>query len=302
MRVKIVDSFCTFAAQRIHAAMFARSEVYAKPGELMQGALPGNHRFLLSNKSSRLFKTTTRIGITDEKDTQQLNVKSQKALEVFWSSLRNKESVPGIHQLYVQQTSNIPVGKGMSSSSADVLGVLSALNSFYKTGYSIPHLYDLAAAIEPTDPCLHEESLLFNQDKGALIEALPLLPYCLVYFDSDKFAQVDTLALSGSIAYTAHERQEYAELCRIVVRATIRKDYASFYACLHRSAELNQRILPKTNFLLLQDFAAQYKVGLFVAHSGTYMGLVAEPSRLKEIEAIAVEMIDRNWDTTIYIE
>jgi len=282
--------------------MFVRSEVYAKPGELMQGALPGNHRFLLSNKSSRLFKTTTDIGIAGETDKPQLNDKSQKALEVFWSSLHHTKSVPGIHQLHVQQTSNIPVGKGMASSSADVLGVLSALNSFYKTGYSIQHLYGLAAAIEPTDPCLHEESLLFNQDKGALIEAMPLLPYRLIYFDSDKYAHVDTLALSASMTYTAHERQEYAGLCEAVGHATATKDYASFYACLHRSAELNQRILPKANFLILQDFAAQHKVGLFVAHSGTFMGLVIEPSRLKEIEAGAAELINRNWDTTIYIE
>src|SRR5688500_16374803 len=103
--------------------MIVRAEVYAKPGELIQGELTCNTRFLLSNISSRIFKNTTTIGI-ESFNTQPLNLKSQQAVDVSWTSLSNKEKVIHIRELTVQQEGKIPVGKGMSSSSADVLGIL----------------------------------------------------------------------------------------------------------------------------------------------------------------------------------
>lgn len=282
--------------------MFAQSEVYAKPGELIQGGLPGNKRFLLSNKSSQFFKNTTDVGIGNIKNQRLLKYKSQKTIELFWSSFSNKKQAVDISKLYFNQESNIPIGKGLSSSSADVLGLLTALNTFYNANYSIQQLYDLAATIEPTDPCLHSCNLLFNQDNGEITHALPLLPYQLIYFDSDKNTEVDTIALSKLISYSESERQKYEDLCNMIVLATANKDYESFNFCLNKSAEINQCILPKKNFAALQDFAAENKVGLFVAHSGTYMGLVVDPSRFKSIEAKATQLIKKNWNTKIYTE
>lgn len=282
--------------------MFVQSEVYAKPGELIQGTLPGNKRFLMSNKSSRLFKNTTKVGVGSLTKQRILNSKSKKAVELFWSSFSNKKQAVDISKLYFKQEGNIPIGKGLSSSSADVLGVLTALNIFYNADYSIQQLYDLAAAVEPTDPCLHTCSLLFNQDKGEITHTLPSLPYQLIYFDSDKNTQVDTIALSQLISYSESEQQEYENLCKMILFATANKDYEAFNFCLNKSAEINQSFLPKKNFAALQNFATENKVGLFVAHSGTYMGLVVEPSRFKSIEAKAAELIKKNWNTMIYIE
>ena len=56
--------------------MFFQSEVYAKPGELMQGLLPGNKPFLLSNKSSTIFKTITNINYPKVNGVFELNFKS----------------------------------------------------------------------------------------------------------------------------------------------------------------------------------------------------------------------------------
>jgi len=282
--------------------MFVQSEVYAKPGELMQGALPGNKRFLLSNKSSRLFKNMTEVGIGGLTKQSTLNYKSQKTVELFWSSFSNKKQMIDISKLYFKQEGNIPIGKGLSSSSADVLGLLSALNIFYKANYSIQQLYDLAATIEPTDPCLHSCNLLFNPDKGEITHTLPSLPYQLIYFDSDKNTQVDTVTLSKSIIYSENQQKEYEKLCNMIIPATTNKDYESFNLCLNKSAEINQSFLPKNNFSILQDFATENKIGLFVAHSGTYMGFVVDPSRFKNIETKAVELIKKNWNTKLYTE
>jgi L-threonine kinase len=277
--------------------------VFAKPGELIQGALPGNKRFLVSNKSSRFFKNRTEVGIKNNAITQQpLNYKSQQAVELFWSSFSNKKKVTDISKLYFKQEGNIPIGKGLSSSSADVLGLLIALTVFYKTGYTNERLYDMAATVEPTDPCLHLGNLLFKQDKGEITHTLHPLPYQLIYFDSDKDTQVDTIALSKRINYSESQQQEFETICNSILQATAHTDYDSFNFCLNKSAEINEAFLPKKKFNVLQDFAIKNKVGLFVAHSGTYMGFVIEPSRLSDVKEKAESLIKKNWNTAIYIE
>jgi uncharacterized protein involved in propanediol utilization len=286
----------------INYSLLIMIEVHAKPGELIQGALPGNKRFLVSNKSSQFFKSRTAVEINDSIKPQRLNYKSQQAIESFWSAFSNKKKVTDISKLYFKQEGNIPIGKGLSSSSADVLGVLAALTAFYKTGYTSEQLYDMAAAVEPTDPCLHTSNLLFKQDTGEITYALAPLPYQLIYFDSDKNTQVDTIALSKRINYSESQQQEFETICSSILEATIRADYESFNLCLNKSAEINEIFLPKKGFNVLQDFAIENKVGLFVAHSGTYMGFVIEPSRLNDVKEKAEALIKKNWNTTIYIE
>jgi len=279
-----------------------QSEIFAKPGELIQGFLPNNKRFLISNKSSCLFKNITRVELKKSKSKNFLNSKSQLALELFWSNLSNKERILDLNQLTIIQNSNVPIGKGLSSSSMDVLGVLDVLNQCFKTGYNKEKIYSLAAHIEPTDPCLHDSNLLFHQDLGEIKNTLEVLPFHLIYFDSDINLQIDTQILSNEIQYTESQALEYEKLIDSTFKATKNKDYQSFFECINQSSILNESFLPKMKFEILYDFAIENKVGLFVAHSGTYMGIVVEPIRFNSIKTKASELISKNWTTSINID
>lgn len=282
--------------------MFYQSEIFAKPGELIQGILPSNKRFLISNKSSRVFKNITRIELNKSKGKNLLNSKSQLALELFWSTLSNKERILDLSQLTITQNGNIPIGKGLSSSSADVLGILDALNQCFKTDYSKEKIYSLASIIEPTDPCLHTTNLLFHQDIGEIKNSLELIPFHLIYFDSDINLQIDTQVLSNEIQYSKNQTLLYEKLINDTIMATEKKDYQTFFDCINHSSLLNQSFLPKKKIEVLYDFAIKNKVGLFVAHSGTYMGLVVEPIRFEIIKEKAFEIITKYWTTTINID
>ncbi len=282
--------------------MIAQSEVFAKPGELMQGELPCGNRFLLSNKSVRHFKNYTEISLGDGKHPSCLNLKSRQATQLFWQSLSAEKKEIQMDRLCIKQHGNIPEGKGLSSSSADVLGILNTLNVFYKANFTIQQLYELAAAIEPTDPCLDNCNLLFRQQKGTIIHVFPAFSYRLIYFDSDTNASVNTVDLSRTIKYSASEQNEYEKLCKKITAAVKNKDYESFNGCLNKSAEMNESFLPKKNFSVLQHFAMENKLGLFVAHSGTYMGLVIQHAHFENVETKAIELIENNWGTKIYTE
>lgn len=282
--------------------MIVQSEVYAKPGELVQGLLPDNKPFLLSNKSSTIFKTITNINYPKVNGEVELNFKSKAAIELFWETLSVEQKTIDIAHLNITQQSNIPIGKGLSSSSADVLGVLNSLNVFYNANYSIEQLYKLATVIEPTDPCLHFENVLFSPKNGEVIQVLSDLPFKLMYFDSDIELLIDTIECSQKITYTNQQQLNYQKLYESIITAFENTDYTTFYNCLNKSADMNNIFLPKKNLHILQDFAFNNKVGLFVAHSGTYMGLVIEPDLYKHIEPIATEFINKHWNTPIYAE
>jgi uncharacterized protein involved in propanediol utilization len=282
--------------------MFLKSEVYAKPGELMQGSLPGDQAFLLSNKSSSIFKTTTTIEATKLLGDSQLKVKSKAALELFWETLSSRQKRIDISTISIRQQSNIPIGKGLSSSSADVLGLLNLLNLYYETHYSDEKVYKIAAKIEPTDPCLHLGSVFFNQQKGEVLKVLPELPFRLIYFDSDIEFTIDTLEFSKTIAYPKNLLMDFQKLNESITLAFNNKDYHSFYTCVNASSEINNVFLPKRKFHILQKFAHIQKVGLFVAHSGTFMGLVMAPEMYNQVEPKAKELIKKHWNTAIYTE
>lgn len=277
------------------------TKVYAKPGELIQGVLTDNTRFLLSNKSSQILYTTTLLTNTQTNHHVYLKPKACKAVDIFHSTLPQNRCNPDI-KLFIQQSSNIPEGKGLSSSSTDVLGILSVLNRFYETAYTPELLYTLAVQVDPTDPCLHEENVLFNSSKGMVVRLEKHLPYQMLYFDADFDSTIDTISFGREQYYSPSDHQVFDSLVHKVTAAFACQDYNAFYECLRISAQINNSILPKPGFQLLDEFAQIHQCGIFVAHSGTYMGLVMEPEKFEQIYEKAIPWIKKQWNTPIYSE
>lgn len=282
--------------------MVIRTEVFAKPGELIQGLLPDNKYFMLSNKSSKIFKSITTIYFDKNRVKNNLNAKSSQAIELFKGSFKFRDLSIPIEELSVVQTNNIPLGKGLSSSSADILGVLHGLNIFYKTSYSIQEIYTLATSIEPTDPCLHEDSLLFNQRSGEIFNSFGKQSFNIIYFDSDIDQTIDTIEAGRLLNYSEGQKKAFESLFRTIENALKSNDNNSFFNCLIQSAEMNNAFFPKKNFETLREFALANKCGVFIAHTGSFMGLVIEKEKYRDVEQEAIEMIKENWGSTIYCE
>ncbi|QYS88757.1 hypothetical protein [Flavobacterium davisii] len=70
--------------------MTIKITTYAKVGELLQGNFDKNQPFLVSNKSSKLFKTTTIVSTEPIEEETKLGAKSAKALELFHSLIKKK--------------------------------------------------------------------------------------------------------------------------------------------------------------------------------------------------------------------
>jgi L-threonine kinase len=275
---------------------------YAKVGELLQGAFGINEPFLVSNTSSKILKTITIASTNPINQDVRLGDKATKAMELFYSLNDEKIEKQSTPKIYFNQQRNFKTGKGLSSSSTDIFGILLALNEMHNAQHPNHLLYKLAAQIEPTDPCLDLNSVLFNQKTGEIIDTLSLIPYSMLYFDSDSKIKIDTIELSQKRHYSENQILEFRTLYSNLKESTQNKDYATFFECITKSAIINESILPKKNFPLLLDFATKNNCGLFVANSGTYMGLVIEPDRLPLIELKAKDFVAKHWETPLYIE
>lgn len=282
--------------------MTVQITTYAKIGELLQGVFGINEPFLVSNRSSKLLKTLTVASTNPINQNIKPGNKAMKAMELFHSLDDEKIKKQSDLKIYFSQERNFKTGKGLSSSSTDILGILSALNEIYNTQYPNSFLYQLAAQIEPTDPCLDLDSVLFNQKSGEIIDSFSQIPYSMLYFDSDPKIKIDTVELSQSRYYSENQILKFKTLYSNLKKSTENKDYAGFFKCITKSAIINESILPKKNFPLLLDFATKNNCGLFVAHSGTYMGLLIEPDRLPLIDLKAKDFVAKHWETPLYIE
>jgi L-threonine kinase len=275
---------------------------YAKVGELLQGDFGKSQPFLVSTISSKLLKTTTLLSTKPIDQAIKLGDKAMEALQLFDSLITKNSPKRSISPLYFSQHRNFKTGKGLSSSSTDILGVLLALNEFYTTQYSNSLLYKIASQIEPTDPCLDLDPLLFNQKSGEIRARLSPIPYSMLYFDSDPNIKIDTIKLSQNRTYSENQLLDFKQDYLSFKKSTENKDYVGFFKCITNSAIRNETILPKKNFSLLLDFASENNCGLFVAHSGTYMGLLIEPDRLPLIELKAKYFVEKHWKTPLFIE
>lgn len=174
----------------------------------------------------------------------------------------------------IRLESELPQGKGMSSSSADIaataVGVAQAL------GYelSAADILREAVAIEPTDGIFCEGIVRMNSMTGTLLAQYPVLPSVrLSVFDTG--GQIDTLAFHARPEPNFPDPQRIAEALAVFERGCRAQDAALIAQAATISALANQSVLYKAHLEELLDFVQPLgALGVNVAHSGTVIGVI----------------------------
>ena len=250
-------------------------KIHARIGELIQGILPDGGDFLVSGLPSRTLYTEATL---DPKSAgSNLPAKAIKALSLL----------PQAANLPIRLTTNIPPGKGLSSSSTDVLSVFQLASDYLHLGLTITDLYRLAAQVEPTDPCLSDGIVVFRQRSGVVLAEIPLPPLSLIYFDTAPDRQIDTLTLGRH--YPPGAPAFFNELLHRFMQAAAEKDIPRLLGCITQSAAYNQSILRLPGFDDYYRLAMAEGAGLTVAHSGTIAGWLTKPAAAESLR----EKIDR---------
>ena len=217
-------------------------------GELVQGML--NDEPFLITFPINLFTTVT---VSDEFiGSTGLDWKAQAMLVKTLEYLNYKDFDFGI-----TLESELLIGKGMASSSADIAAVGKATALALGTDLTAEEIATLATSIEPTDGVFYDGIVAMNPLTGHVLSVLKPLPeYKILIFDFG--GKVDTLDF---------KRQSNLNLKELPVHINLNMATTSALA--------NQSILHKPE---LEDIIHYIKslgaLGVSIAHTGTVMGII----------------------------
>lgn len=250
---------------------------YGSFGELLQGELPGiNNSFLVTcpiDLSSRttFYPSNSSAGISV---FPQEKVKVKKAVELYLN--REKTSLSGIMII----NSDISCGKGMASSSADIVSSLRAIADALGKRITPQEIELVLRQIEPSDGVMYEQSVIYNHLNVSLIKKLGSLPKMFI-LAVDQGGEIDTVSFNDrSKKYSVKEKNEYSLLLSDLEQSIIEQDINKLGSISTTSALLNQARNPKIHFDWVQSLADDISSpGIICAHSGTMLGIILSPRK-----------------------
>lgn len=248
-------------------------------GEYIQGWYDGNP-CLVSSPIDRCSRIIIEEG-PGNLDT--LKPKTQKLVEAVFRrfSITQREA----EHLHVTMTSEIPLEKGMASSTADIAGMAAGLSAYFNLGLTPGDIGSLCTGIEPSDNLMFERLNLFNHISGSVLkefEGTVAADILIIDFHGG----IDTMTFNETQDdYSPEDLAIFAEIVAQFekgVRSNSLKDIGT--ACT-RSAILNQKRLWK-NYLdcligLSRDFGG---LGTVIGHSGTVIGIMYDNGDFQEEE------------------
>lgn len=194
----------------------------------------------------------------------------------------------------IQIESDLPVGKGMASSSADISAACQAV-ALAATGerLSCDEIADIALAIEPTDGIFYPGIIMFDHVQGKIRRHLGNPPPMkIAVFDAG--GEVDTLSFNKRedlAGLNQANEQPIATAVHLVAQGFITGDARLIGQGATLSAVTNQTILYKPCLeqvlQISRDFGA---VGVCVAHSGTVLGVMFSERDMAGHEACIKEL------------
>lgn len=243
-------------------------------GELFQ-CVVGNQEYLMSYHITK--KSTVRIGSSAAYSLSKDYWKIKKALNLI---LGNSDIV-GIHL-----SSDIPLAKGFSSSSADIIATLQAASLSFGKFLSPLELTKLSASIEPTDSIAFDKWTVINPLTGQVIYQTNWTPDLYVYILEPK-TQLVTTDLERMSYCKNYPSTKSSHLFDDFVAACKEKNIVKIGQIASRSAVYNNRRLPKP-FLkeLLTLVQSLQLLGINVAHSGTAVGILMTPAQLGQLRIL----------------
>jgi uncharacterized protein involved in propanediol utilization len=247
-------------------------------GELLQGQFPdaeSQTRSALVTLPCPLFRATAAFDaepgapLTADRDTP-------KAAAAARLTLRRLGLDDWGGRLEVR--SDIPRGRGMGSSTADVVAAARAVAGAAGRNLSAADLAAIAVAAESaSDSLMYDRPTLFAQRDGVALEVFgrSLPPFTVVGADlAGDGPGVDTLAMPLP-RYTGWDLAEFQALRGAVRRALILGDPVLLAQVATASTRINQRHRPLRGLDgLLAGYGAWGVLGVQVAHSGTVVGLL----------------------------
>ncbi|HEY1350047.1 MAG TPA: hypothetical protein VGF67_10515 [Ktedonobacteraceae bacterium] len=267
--------------------------VPAGAGELVQGQFDTGEDFLVTNPVGCF--STTRVSVSAGCGLVSVAplacTKVRRAVEQTLSFYGVTD-----RDVHVRVRSNIPAGKGMASSTADVVGAIEATAQALERSITADEVSTIAIAIEPSDGLMYRGVVVYNHRRGYLLERLGCIPdmHQLII---DTGGEVDTIVFNTIPKnYTREELAMQEQALALLREGICTCDPGKIGQGATLSARVNQRLLPKAGFEEIIAMATAFGAcGVVCAHSGTILSLLFPPEQIDGLRAALAAFRCKNF-------
>jgi uncharacterized protein involved in propanediol utilization len=246
-------------------------------GEILQGAIRDGlrtRRLLLSLPAPSLWSHATVVETPGRPFTVKPTwaYKSRLAAERLF--VRLDRALP---DLSVELSTNIPVGKGCGSSTADILATVRALLRYtaaYMDEESVARL--IVDVEEASDSTVLSRPALFRHREGVVEEYLPgaFPDLRVVVIDAEPQRRINTVTLERA-AYTPRQLAQFEALVGELRLSFLESDARRLGRVATASARISQGFLLKPHLETLIALVGQVGgYGVAVSHSGTVVSVL----------------------------
>src|SRR3989338_6473095 len=193
---------------------------HGKFGELLQGALHGENQHFQIILPIKLFSTAT-FQLSEKKIGSVVPGHKIKAKNLCQKILDYFQITSGFE---LTLKSDIPEGKGLGSSTADLVASAYAITQSIQKNLTEAVFLEFLREIEPSDGTMYDNVVCFYHRQVKLHSVLGNLPD-LVVIGLDEGGVVDTVQFNKTLLpYSEEETQEYAFLLRQTIEAVKTRD------------------------------------------------------------------------------
>lgn len=263
-------------------------------GELVQGTIDGQPFLVTCPVDMYSEVSIFACGKQSEDKDSKLMVAMQKTLTYLRA---NGFFIPAVK-------SQLPVGKGMASSSADISACCQAVALKFGKCLSVDEIADIALTIEPTDGIFYPGIVLFDHIYGRVRQSLGQPPHMkILIFDIG--GEVDTLLFNRREDLAVLNRNKETEVRQaidLVTRGLRDGNISLIGEGATLSALANQAILYKPCLDKVLKIADKLgAAGVNIAHSGTVLGVMFVPDKELPIKE-CIENIIRECPSVKFVQ
>lgn len=241
-------------------------------GELLQGVLPdGDQHFLVTLPIASWSTATFQYSLC-QSEVEVRPPHKRKSVQLARRLLDRFGASGGG---FLEIVSDIPEGKGLASSSADLVATARAVGRALEHELDAIDFEALLREIEPSDGVMYPEVVAFYHREVRLRERLGVLP-SMTIIAYDTGGQVDTISHNLHLRrFSEHEKREYQRLLKALGRAVRSGDLPAVGAVATRSALMyaGKQTRPEVGHVL-RLCEAVGGLGVALAHSGTMLGIL----------------------------
>ena len=239
-------------------------------GELVQGILPGGVSFHVTCPVSK--SATVALELTP---TEAWIFSGGAApLGKLRASVRAAAELLGIgpYHVEVEHHTDLDVGKGLGSSTADIVAGARAVAAAVGTTLTPEQLAKIATTIESSDGSMYPGLVAFGQKTGEVVRLFEWWPqFAIVMVVPRDTLNTESADFAGKEAYAGR----FERMLDTLAYAASAHDPMPFAAAATESAVINQEFVPNAWFDLLMDRAAVLGgAGVNVGHTGTVTGML----------------------------